>query len=120
MLRTKQSYELQCERLLQGEHFQKTYGLNHCSILNDSRYYHVVGGLPAGAMHDVLEGVLHYTIKEVLKVFIIKQQLYNLDELNSRTEIFDYGYQNDQYKPSQIQRKRLLSNDNNLKQQGKN
>ena len=76
-------YELQCERLIQGEHFQKTYGLNHRSILNDSRYYHVVGGLPADAMHDVLEGVLHYTIKEVLKVFIIDQQLFSLDELNS-------------------------------------
>ena len=75
----------QCERLLQGEHFEKTYGsLNHCSILNDSRYYHV-GGLPADAMHDVLEGVLHYTIK-VLKLFIIDQQLFSLDELNSRME----------------------------------
>ena len=96
MLRTKQSYELQCERLIQGEHFQKTYGLNHRSILNDSRYYHVVGGLPADAMHDVLEGVLHYTIKEVLKVFIIDQQLFSLNELNSRMKIFDYGYHNDQ------------------------
>lgn len=46
----------------QGEHFHKTYGLNHRSILNNSRYYHVVGGLPANAIHDVLEGVLHYTI----------------------------------------------------------
>lgn len=101
-----------------GEHFQKTYGLNNRSILNDSRYYHVVGGLPADAMHDILEGVLHYTIKEVLKVFIIDQRFFSLDEMNSQITSYDYGYHNDTNKPSPIQRNRLLSNDNSLKQHG--
>ena len=49
-----------------------------------SRYYHVIGELPPDAMHDILEGVLHYTIKEVLKVLIIDQQLFSLEELNNR------------------------------------
>ena len=96
----------------------KKYGLNNHSILNDSRYYHVVGGLPADAMHDILEGVLHYTVKEVLKVFIIDQWFFSLEEINSRITSFDYGYHNDTNKPSPIQRNRLLSNDNSLKQHG--
>ena len=66
-----------------GNTFKKTYGINCRSILNNSRYYHVIGGLPPDAMHDIL-GVLHYTIKEVLKVLIIDQQLFTLEELNNR------------------------------------
>lgn len=105
--------------MAEDEHFKKTYGLNQYSILNDSRYYHVIGGLPPDAMHDILEGVLHYTVKEVLKIFIVDQQLFTLEELNGRITSFDYGYHNDKNKPAPVQRNRLLSNDHSLKQHGK-
>ena len=69
-------------------------------------------------MHDILEGVLQYTVKEVLKVYILEKQFFSLDALNSRIKSFDYGYHNDTNKPAPIQRQRLLSNDNSLKQHG--
>jgi hypothetical protein len=78
----------------------------------------VVGGMPADAMHDILEGVLQYTIKEILKVYILEKHFFSLESLNCRIASFDYGYHNDTDKPAPIQRKRLLSNDNNLKQHG--
>ena len=59
--------------------------------MNNSRYYHVVGGLPADAMHDVLEGVLQYHTKELLKFYIAEQKTFTLDELNNRIASFDYG-----------------------------
>ncbi len=67
------------------------YGLNRRSGLNNSRYYHVVGGLPADAMHDVLEGVLQYHTKELLKFYTLQQKTFTLDELNNRIASFDYG-----------------------------
>ena len=95
VLRTRDSHNRQCNRLVDNPHFSKTYGINSCSVLNKSRYYHVVGGLPPDAMHDILEGVLHYSVKETLKALIFEKQLITIDELNNRISSFDYGYHND-------------------------
>lgn len=118
VLRSKENYDMQCQRLPLGHHFSKTYGLNKNSILNQSRFFHVVGGLPADAMHDILEGVLQYEIKEVLKIFIFTKKLFTLNELNQRMQSFDFGYHNDPNKPSPILLKKLQSNDNGLRQHG--
>ncbi|XP_046863109.1 uncharacterized protein LOC124456810 isoform X2 [Xenia sp. Carnegie-2017] len=115
-LRTVQGYNEQCQKLDQGEHFKKTYGLNQFSLLNNSKYYHVIGGLPPDAMHDILEGVLQYIVKELLKEFIFEKRYFKLDDLNKRMQAFDFGYHNDTNKPAPIQAQRLLSSDNSLKQ----
>lgn len=117
MLRTKDGHNDQCKRLDQGDHYKKTYGLNQFSLLNTSRYYHVVGGLP-DAMHDILEGVLQYVVKELLKVFIFQKKYFRLDDLNRRIAAFDFGYHNDSNKPAPIQMQKLTSTDNSLKQHG--
>ena len=67
---------------------------------------------------DVLEGVLQYECKEMLKVFINEESYFRLDELNERIRDFDYGYYNDKNKPSPISVKTLNSNTNSLKQKG--
>jgi Mg2+/Co2+ transporter CorC len=69
-----------------------TYGLNRRSVLNKSRFYHVVGGLPPDAMHDILEGVLQYHAKELLKFYVQTENKFTLEELNKRITSFDYGY----------------------------
>ncbi|XP_028416232.1 uncharacterized protein LOC114540154 [Dendronephthya gigantea] len=115
-LRTRDGYEIHCRRLQQSEHFSVTFGLNRRSELNNSRFYHVVGGLPADAMHDVLEGTLQYHTKEILKYFILEKKAFSLDELNKRITSFDYGYHNDSNKPAPILRTKLTSDDNSLKQ----
>ena len=70
-------------------------------------------------MHDILEGVLLYCIKELLKIYIHTKRYFTLDELNRRILVFDYGYHNDSNKPAQIQAVKLASGDNSLKQHGK-
>lgn len=120
MLRTKNSYNNQCQKLDQGDHYKKTYGLNQYSLLNTSRFFHVIGGLPADCMHDILEGVLQYIVKELLKVYISQNKIFTLAELNRRIAVFDFGYHNDSNRPAQIQPQKLTSQDNNLKQHGKN
>ena len=117
-MRTKDSYDAQCTRIMNNDHYKKTYGLNCRSLLNNSRYYHVIGGLPGDAMHDILEGVLQYIVKELLKVFILENKFFRLDDLNDRLQKFDFGYHNDGNKPAPIQSKKLSSQDNSLKQHG--
>lgn len=69
-------------------------------------------------MHDVLEGVLQYECKEMLKIFINQEKIFTLEQLNNRIQLFDYGYMNDSDKPSPIQQRTLTSNNNSLKQKG--
>jgi hypothetical protein len=53
--------------LIEEDPLSSSYGVNFASALCHSRYFHVVGGLPGDAMHDVLEGCLQYECKELLK-----------------------------------------------------
>ena len=69
-------------------------------------------------MHDVLEGVLQYGVKELIKVYINEQKLFTLDELNKRIAECDYGYHNDANSPALITQKKLASADNSLRQHG--
>lgn len=118
ILRTRNGHNHQCQLIDQDQELSKTYGVNRRSVLCNSRYFHVVDGLPGDAMHDVLEGVLQYECKEMLKEFVFNEKYFTLDQLNERIRYFDYGYFNDKNKPSPIARQTLRSESNSLKQKG--
>ncbi|XP_050535222.1 uncharacterized protein LOC126902220 [Daktulosphaira vitifoliae] len=42
-------------------------------------------------MHDIFEGVCHYNMCHILKYLTITVQLFTLDKLNNRKDIFNYG-----------------------------
>lgn len=96
----------------------KVYGVNRLSILCKSRYFSVIDGLPGDVMHDLLEGVLQYECKEMLKIFINEEKYLTLDQLNERIKRFDYGYYNDKNRPSPISQQTLNNANNSLKQKG--
>ena len=70
-------------------------------------------------MHDVLEGLLQYEVKELLKYAIYEQQFFTLEDLNCWIKNFDYGYPDVSNKPCVISSATLNSNTNSLKQKGK-
>ena len=70
-------------------------------------------------MHDVLEGVLQYEVKELLKYAIHDQNLFSLADLNEWIVNFDYGYMDAANKPSMISSTTMHSASNSLKQRGK-
>ena len=78
----------------------------------------MVDGLPGDAMHDVLEGVLQYECKEMLKEFLFKKKYFTLDQLNERLSRSDYGYYIDRNKQSPITRPAIKSDSNSLRQKG--
>lgn len=96
----------------------KVFGVNRLSILCKSRYFSVIDGLPGDVMHDLLEGVLQYECKEMLKIFINEEKYLTLDQLNERIKRFDYGYYNDKNRPSPISQQTLNNANNSLKQKG--
>lgn len=100
------------------DHVAITYGITDESILNSSRYFHVLDGLVPDIMHDMLEGTLQVTMKCVLRHLIQDQNLFSLKTLNNRISSFHYGQANVQNRPSEITRSSLNSSSDTLRQSG--
>ena len=66
----------------------------------------------------MLEGVLHYEVKLLLRHLISEETLCTLNQLNNRIETFNYGYRISKDKPSAISDSRLNSDGNRLGQSG--
>ena len=63
-LQTQALYDQHCTGIEESDvGISAKYGINSRSIHNQSRYFHIIGGLPRDAMHDVLEGLLQYEIE---------------------------------------------------------
>jgi len=107
--------------LLKGplkQHIAKTYGLDRDSILNSSRYFHVVDGLAPDIMHDILEGSLQFEVKELLKHCIQTEAYFTLEELNTVIEEFPYVLSDKATRPAKISPTTLASSDHSVKQKG--
>ena len=98
------------------EHFSITYGVMSNSVLNSSRYFHVVNGTPPDIMHDILEGILQLHIRHLLKYLILQENLFSLDTLNERIQSFLYGPADTCNKPTTISNDTIISPGNCLKQ----
>ena len=94
-----------------------TYGISFESVLNSSRYFHVTEGLIMDIMHDILQGVLQYEVKELLK-YLVSRRICSLQHINCRIAIFPYGYSDVSNKPSDISSDHLSLSDHKLKQNG--
>lgn len=117
-LRTRAGHLYQCQQIVDNPDLGKVYGIKRLSVLCNSRYFNVIDGLPGDVMHDLLEGVLQYECKEMLKIFINEQKYLTLNQLNERIKRFDFGYYNDKNKPSPISHLTLNNGNNSLKQKG--
>jgi hypothetical protein len=53
-------------------------------------------------MHDLLEGVLPFEMKEMIKVFVNQKKYLTLKELNRRIQLFPYSGPDSRNKPAPI------------------
>lgn len=118
--RTRATYESHVADLNGAlrSHIATTYGITNKSILNTSRYFHVVDGLVPDIMHDMLEGTLQLTLKCLLCYLIKDQSMFSLTTLNERIASFHYGQANVQNRPSEISRSSFNSTADTLRQSG--
>jgi hypothetical protein len=88
-----------------------------CGVLLLTRYFHVTEGLVPDVMHDVLEGVLPFELKELIR-FFISEKVITLPELNHAISSFPYSFLDATNKPNIIEASTLRSSDHALKQTG--
>lgn len=74
-------------------------------------------GLVPDIMHDVLEGVLPFEMKELLK-HLVQEKVISLAEINGSISSFPYTFVDATNKPNTIESKTLRSKDHALKQTG--
>lgn len=108
--------------LISMDHFTITlllhnYGVTENSVLNSSRYFHVVDGLAPDIMHDILEGTAQTTLRCLIRHLVYDEKLFSLSTLNKRISSFNYGFTEQKNKPSEISQFSLQSSDT-LKQSG--
>lgn len=99
-LRTVANYDNQMSSIENDETLNSLsdYGIKSRSCLYKIPHFHVLNGLPPDLMHDVLEGVVPYEMKLVLKK-LISLKLFTLQYLNQRIIHFKYGKTDSANKP---------------------
>jgi hypothetical protein len=115
-MRTRQGHTNQTMLVETDPECSSAYGVKRQSALNDSKFFHVVDGLPSDIMHDILEGVLPRHVKIMLKKLIHEEKMFTLQELNNRISKFPYGLSDSTNKPSSINN--LNTADGHLKRSG--
>lgn len=116
--RTVETYNYHCT-LLDSPLFKEhsvTYGINHCSTLNDIDNFHVVKQMPQDIMHVLLEGVVPYEVKLMLVYFIAERKLFTCELLNDRIDCFPYSNHESKDKPSPIKARGFLFKTGSLSQ----
>lgn len=69
-----------------------------CSLHN-LKYFHLTNNFGLDTMHDLLEGVVPFEIKCVLRYLIISKDYLTMESLNSKITSFQYGYNDRKNKP---------------------
>ena len=121
-LRSLESYHEheQCEELDTGpyDQYSKEYGLNIRSAFTQLKYFDLCNGsLLTDIMHDVLEGVLQYEVKLVLRHCVVSKKYFQLSFLNMHIDNYELGFMEAANRPS-IKKETLKSSDHFLKQNG--
>lgn len=85
-LRTRENYEQD----LQLDNVSLT-GIKENSVWNKLQNFHVTENHSVDIMHDLLEGVCHYDLTQILQRFIYEYKLFSLDKLNQRIQDHNFG-----------------------------
>ena len=106
------------ETLPQNErkYWSKQYGINSRSVLMEIEGFTITSCLVQDPMHLLLEGVVPYEVKLMLKEFIETEGYFTLDTLNDSIQHCPYTAEEMRDKPTTIDRHVLMSNDSKLKQ----
>ena len=89
-------------------------------MLSELKYFDVTSGsLMPDVMHDVLEGVLQFEAKLLLRQFIHHDHYFALAQLNQQSEALELGFSEVINRPTPISHATLQEGDNHLKQSGK-
>ncbi len=99
--RTEENYNEGLKEIYANPAKASEVGIKRNSILNRLQYFHVVSGLPADIMHDILEGVAPFEVALIIRQ-LIKDDLLSLDYVNGQIRTWPYGKIDSRNKPAEI------------------
>ena len=99
-LRTPEKHIKQCAILEQND--QDRSEVSRKSVLENIPNFSVVQNLPHDIMHDLLEGVIPYEMKNMLMHFVNNSHYFTLQQLNERLLNYEFGYTEIADKPSAL------------------
>lgn len=109
VLRTTEMHALHCDTLQTDSTLPHVYGVKRVCVLNSLKYFNTANNFAVDIMHDILEGVAQLEVKLVLQY--IQQNFLSVDDLAGRIHAFDYGYNQQRYRPPAV---KLFDGSNNL------
>ena len=118
-LRTYEMHNRHCQLVAEDPTLCSAYGVKRSSVLNQSRYFHVIDGLDLDIMHNQLEGVLPLEIKMLIRKVVQEYRLITLDVLNERIANFNYGPVDQKNKPSPLKQQVFSSDAASISQTGR-
>lgn len=98
ILRTIDFYKNIPESIQKGTNY---FGIKELSILNELTYFTLSNSSSVDIMHDLLEGVVQFEIKHLL-LHLTSTKIINIEEINRRIFVFNYGRIDRCTKPSPI------------------
>ncbi|KAJ8896530.1 hypothetical protein PR048_001874 [Dryococelus australis] len=75
-------------------------GVTADSALHKSKYFDMTSNYVFYIMHDMLEGICQFELKQVIHQYIFFQALFSVELLNARINSFRYGIPEGKNKPS--------------------
>lgn len=98
-LRTKSSFQMDGDR---SEATGKIVnGVKSYCILHQLRNFHVIDAPTVDLMHDILEGVGQWSVKEFI-TFVISRKLLTEQQINEKIAAFNFGQQESSSLPNSI------------------
>lgn len=103
--RTPASYNDQVEVVSINPDMSSLYGVKANSVLNNLRYFHVVGGMPSDIAHDLFESGLACDILHCMIEYSISEGHFIMEYLNGRIQDFKYASTDKVNKPNKLPEK---------------
>lgn len=101
MIRTVENYE-KCLATLESNTKEKdTKGIKSYCHLNDLSNYHIMKNFTVDIMHDILEGMIPFTLENLFKI-CVSNKIATLDQIQGLIDCFNHGNLHKSSKPSKI------------------
>ena len=88
---TQASYSKKLKEVFDNPDNIKLYGIRLCTALNELEHYNITRNFLFDAGHDILEGMGKLELGLLFNQFIKIEKFFDLEFLNNRIKLFDYG-----------------------------
>lgn len=101
LIRTPENYD-ECIGILNSKTKNKdTKGIKSYCCLNDIDQFHIMTNISVDFMHDILEGLISFTLENIFKICVNKK-ITTMDHIHGLIDCFYFGELNGANKPSKI------------------